>query len=255
MRVASTHSIAHVEGRIRKTYRDWRRGEHQREWTVLGVVNRDTPDLSPIPFRERLDLHPPWIEMSVVQGVPLGGRLDDAQVQAMIVALRALWSTAAAAMPSRRFGPTEALSVARTEFRMDRKPLGVAGQAFDACVAFLASADLADDAHPAVLGHSDPNLANYLWDGSRVRIVDFEDAGRSDVAYEVATLVEHLSARGTDWRPLIDSVDVDAARLLASRRLAASLWLARLLPGGPSATRNPTGTLERQAEHVLALMD
>jgi len=42
-------------------------------------------------------------------------------------------------------------------------------------------------------------LANYLWDGHRIRIVDFEDAGRSDVAYELASLVEHLSARDTEW--------------------------------------------------------
>lgn len=26
-----------------------------------------------------------------------------------------------------------------------------------------------------VLGHRDPNLANYSWDGHQVRIVDFED--------------------------------------------------------------------------------
>ena len=193
--------------------------------------------------------------MSVLPGVPLDGRLDDVRMHAMIEALRALWSASTENLPPRRFAPREALSVAQDAFRGETKPPGVAGRAFDASIEFLASSDLVDDSQPAVLGHSDPNLANYLWDGSRVRIVDFEDAGRSDVAYEVATLVEHLSASDTDWRPLTDAVDVDATRLLAGRRLAASLWLARLLPGGLSANRNPTGTLERQAEHVLALMN
>ncbi|HZD99214.1 MAG TPA: phosphotransferase [Micromonosporaceae bacterium] len=252
--MASTHSVAVVGGYVRKTYRDWRRGEHRREWTILGVLARDVSDLSPIPLRECLDTHPPWIAMNVLPGAPLDGRLGDTQMHAMIVALCALWSGPAEHLPQRRFAPCEALSVAREEFRGGTKPPGIAGRAFDACVEFLASPGMIDDSHPAVLGHSDPNLANYLWDGSRVRIVDFEDAGRSDVAYEVATLVEHLSARATNWRPLIDSVDVDTTRLLASRRLAASLWLAGLLPGGPSADRNPSGTLERQAEHVLALM-
>jgi hypothetical protein len=85
VRVASTHSIAHVDGRIRKTYRNWRGCEHHREWAVLGILERGAPDLSPIPPRERLDLDPPWIEMTVVPGVPLGGRLDDAQMRAMVV--------------------------------------------------------------------------------------------------------------------------------------------------------------------------
>jgi thiamine kinase-like enzyme len=36
-----------------------------------------------------------------------------------------------------------------------------------------------------VVAHGDPNLANYLWDGTRVRIVDFEDAGRGDRTVEL----------------------------------------------------------------------
>src|SRR6202044_1029552 len=44
-----------------------------------------------------------------------------------------------------------------------------------------------------VLGQGDANLANFLWDGERVRIVDFEDSGTSDRAFELAVLVEHIS--------------------------------------------------------------
>src|SRR4030095_6470747 len=99
--------------------------------------------------------------------------------------------------------------------------------------------------HPetrTVLGHSDPNLANYLWDGERVRIVDLEDAGHSDLAYELATLVEHRSARDTDWDCFLARFDVHPAHLLASRRLAAALWL-RFLAGRRSAA-----IVEEQAE-------
>jgi Phosphotransferase enzyme family len=224
--VNTTHTIARIGSSVRKTYRDWRRGEHEREWSVLDVLARHAADLSPIPLREGLDDDPPWIEMTVVPGRPLGGRLDGVQMRAMIAVLSELWTASVADLPPRRFAPDEALSVARAEFRAAGRPDGVAGSAFDACVEFISTSWASDDAPPAVLGHSDPNLANYLWDGSRMRIVDFEDAGRSDATYEVATLVEHLSARDTDWRPLIESVDVDVTRLVAGRRLAASLWLA-----------------------------
>lgn len=46
----------------------------------------------------------------------------------------------------------------------------------------------------AVLGHGDPNLANFLWDGGQIRLVDFEDSGPSDRPFELAILTEHISA-------------------------------------------------------------
>ena len=46
----------------------------------------------------------------------------------------------------------------------------------------------------AVFGQVDGNLANFLWDGDRVRVVDFEDSGRSDRAYELADITEHVAA-------------------------------------------------------------
>jgi len=48
--------------------------------------------------------------------------------------------------------------------------------------------------HHAVLGHGDPSLANFLWDGGRIRLVDFEDSGPSDRTFELAILTEHISA-------------------------------------------------------------
>lgn len=111
----------------------------------------------------------------------------------------------------------------------------MAGEAFDAAVGLLAGLPLSE-VGPAVVGHGDPNLANYLWDGVRVRVVDFEDAGRSDVAYELATLVEHLSARGLDAEAFCDRFEVDPVRLRAARR-------------------NPPGTLDAQAVRLLALAD
>ena len=42
-------------------------------------------------------------------------------------------------------------------------------------------------------------------------------------------------------------------RLRQRRRLFATFWLARLLPGQPAQGRNPPGTLERYAERSLLL--
>nr|BFE65136.1 hypothetical protein GCM10020063_096620 [Dactylosporangium thailandense] len=52
---------------------------------------------------------------------------------------------------------------------------GPAGEAARAARSFLAGLRLGP-AGNTVLGHADPSLANYLWDGQRIRIVDFEDA-------------------------------------------------------------------------------
>lgn len=108
-----------------------------------------------------------------------------------------------------------------------------------------------------MLGHGDPNLANYLWDGTRIRIVDFEDAGVSDTAYELGTLVEHLSARDTRWDGFLARFDVDEDRLLTARRVMAAFWLYLLLPTNPLTRRsrpNPPDAVERQAARLLSLM-
>jgi aminoglycoside phosphotransferase (APT) family kinase protein len=105
-----------------------------------------------------------------------------------------------------------------------------------------------------VLGHRDPNLANYLWDGHRVRIVDFEDAAVSDPATELAILTEHLSLREVDTEAFCARFDVDRRRLYAARRVWAMFWLRLLLPGGPAARRNPPGTADSQARRLLGLL-
>ncbi|MFC7484594.1 phosphotransferase family protein [Luedemannella flava] len=138
-----------------------------------------------------------------------------------------------------------------------RPATGVTAAAYDAARAWWDGPDPALLRCPppvTVLGHRDPNLLNYLWDGRRVRIVDFEDAALSDPATEVALLLEHLSTRGTGAERLLDHVRVDPVRLRAAQRLWAMFWLALLLPGGPAAVRNPPGTADAQARRLLDLL-
>ncbi|MFC6157756.1 phosphotransferase [Kribbella jiaozuonensis] len=108
-----------------------------------------------------------------------------------------------------------------------------------------------DRPHPPVRGS---HLTNYLWDGARIRIIDFEDAGLGDRTVKLANLVEHLSGRETDWTPLVRRFAPDPERFRAARCLWAGFWLTLIGPGGPSAHRNPPGTAEAQAERVLRLV-
>ncbi len=258
-RLAQTHELTVTGDRLRKRYVSWDRGEHEREWAVLSLLATHAPGLAPEPLNARLDADPPWVEMNVLPGRPLTGRLGPEQLAALEVALRRLWSVPVDDLPARRLSPAEALRVRTTWLAAVGRPDGIAGAAFDVALELVTGPELADldrTEPPPVLGHSDPNLANYLWDGSRIRIVDFEDAGRSDIAYELATLVEHMSARDTDWTGFCARFDVDQGRLHQVRQLCAAFWLYFLLRDRTSAARrNPPEVLERQARRLLDLVD
>lgn len=97
------------------------------------------------------------------------------------------------------------------------------------------------------------------WDAPCVgRLVDFEDSGLTDPAYELADHVEHLAARLNgvfDPLTLVEAVGLteeEQSRMRAYRPLWATFWLAMLLPGNGGFRRNPAGTTERQARHVLS---
>jgi hypothetical protein len=64
-----------------------------------------------------------------------------------------------------------------------------------------------------------------LLDGRRVRLVDFEDSGPSDRAFELAVLVEHLSA----WPDGRLDADTFAALFDLSPRPASALAPPRAL--------------------------
>ncbi|MFC8128537.1 phosphotransferase [Streptomyces sp. NPDC057302] len=141
---------------------------------------------------------------------------------------------------------------------------GPVALAMDRGLDWLARSGLDTDAAldvPQVFGPGDASLANYLWDGSRVRVVDFEDSGRSDRAFELAEITEHVGS----WveHPLdvpsflrhFNLTATESARLEDCRRLLALVWLFLLNFDSQSAhAKNPVGTVERQADRLLALL-
>jgi Ser/Thr protein kinase RdoA (MazF antagonist) len=263
-----THHVSVDQQRqvVVKRYPDSSGGGAAREWRALGLLAEHAPRLAPEPISADLGARPPSIVMSLLPGEPLGTRpLVPAQERALAIAIGRLWQ----AVPARLVTSLPGELDSAAEFtRMVRgwaaEPSGpvtdrTVQDALAQGSAWLARAEISSTSTvrsptPRVLGHGDADLANFLWDGELVRIVDFEGAGVSERAFELAMLVEHVSAwrdGGLDADRFIDEFDLSAAeraRLADWRRLAALSWLLRLRSHGDP------GVPQRQAQRLLALL-
>ncbi len=247
-----THTVEVTDEVLTKHYTSWSRDEPGREWAALNLLSQHAPSLAPVPLDRSQPASPgPWVSMSVLPGQPLSKALTPSQLDALGDALTTLWSVDPHGLPL--IDTAALVDRTRTALALLRTGAGVIAGAATAAAAWLdsfAGFELRDP----VVGHGDPNLANYLWDGSRIRIVDFEDAGLGDRTVELANLIEHLSGRATDWSSVVRRFDVDPDRLREARCLWAAFWLTLIGPGGPSADRNPPGTAEAQARRVVGLI-
>jgi Phosphotransferase enzyme family len=267
------------------------RGEPAREWRALTLLAEHAPGLAPEPIRADLAADPAVIEMSLLPGEPLGGEpVTLVQASALVRAMGQLWQS----VPVRRViqVPGEPRNEAHlvsavTELAVQADDLGddpLIRRATSAGLSWLtwavgeagwlasASRDSYDDPGSAsirqggwgslapVFGQGDGNLANFLWDGERVRMVDFEDSGVADRAFELSVFIEHVtvwSASGLDADEFIRAFELTAAeraRLADCRRLAALYWLLRLPPGGDVSSGGDPGLLRPQAERLLTLL-
>ena len=268
---AVTHDVELAEDVVRKRFRDVRRGEAEREWLALRLLAEHAPGLAPAPIRAELSATPPSIVMSRLPGVPLGIRpLTAVELDGYTAAIDRVHH----ALPRpvlERIGtvyfwpPANGLDQVRTMAAGARPQPDADEQvrrAFDETTGWLASGGIeraAAEDGTAVFGHGDGNPVNYLWDGRTARPVDFENSGRSDRAFELADIVEHLGLwRDAQVEPdaFLDCFDLsprERARVHGFRRLFAVYWFVRLQPGRSAHRRNPPGTLERQAERLLRL--
>lgn len=265
-----THSLELGDDVVVKRYTSWGRGEPYREWAALTLLAEHAPDLAPTPLEAALDAHPPRIVMSRLSGRILRGEhATGEQIKALATALNRLHQIPRHVVEGVEPAPwNPAAAVSKTRAWADKQPdLGsapLAQEAFRAGVAWLASTapdQLTTNPLPPVLGLADGNHANYLWDDHerRVRLIDWEDSGRSDRAFELGEVCEHIShIDGTlDAEQLlayIDMADGEAERVRDFRRLIALGWFLQLGPDGPATPHNPAGTLERQADRLLQLL-
>jgi Ser/Thr protein kinase RdoA (MazF antagonist) len=266
----TTHLVDIGEDEVVKRFRSWDRGEHLREWLALTLLASYAPGLAPAPLSADLTSVPPQIRMSRVPGLPLDRLPPNGQAvtPGHLDAVAASISRLHAAVPrdvvaGLRPQPwLEAGVVNRMRSIVAESPAAdgdaPARAAFDAGMRWLGrAADPRPEPHSVVFGQGDGNLANYLWDGERIRLVDFEDSGRSDRAYELAAFAEHLSVwhdAGIETGALLGRFQLTGAereRVLFFRRAFTFYWLLKLL----NQRENRQDTLHRQAGRLLAVLD
>ena len=209
--------------------------------------------------------------MSAVPGTPLGTRpVTEAQEHAVAAALARLHQ----AIPPSALGRVERAPgsphllpgrIREMASACDAEVLGSRPhQAYRAVLAWLDSGSAkraTSVTGPPVFAQGDPNLANHLWDGNRVHLVDFEASGRGGQATELADFTEHITVwahAGINAEAFFDRFDLNPGQrrqITQLRRLFAAFWVMRLLPGGSAHHRNPPGTFERQASRLLDLLN
>jgi hypothetical protein len=271
-KISTTHDVEFDADLVVKTFRTWERGEHLREWRGLNLLHRFAPGLGPEPISAELDAQPPRIVMSRVPGEPLGTRrATPEQIDALVIALERMHrcipdSALASADPQDT--PADVVELLKKMLTSRARPthatVPIVRNAFDAASEFIGSdwaTRTASIGKPSpAFGLCDGNLANYLWDGQAVHVIDFESAGSNDRAFDIADLVEHISLRrgseivADDLLKRLDLRADEHERVRAYRPAFAAFWLLMLLPDGPAHRRNPPGTLEDQAEHLLAIL-
>ncbi|MGW2214052.1 aminoglycoside phosphotransferase family protein [Nonomuraea sp. NPDC001684] len=264
-----THDIELHDHTVTKRYASWERGEPRREWTALCLLAEHAPGLAPEPVEAALESDPPLIVMSRLPGqVVRGMNATGEQIAAIAAALNRLHQIPRAVVDgvaSAPWGPATAVRKIRAlaDAHPDLGHDGLVREAFRVGAAWVnsnAPDQLLANPFPPVLGLADGNHANMLWDDldRTVRLIDWEDSGRNDRAFELGELTEHISRLdGTlDIGLLLDSLDLtwqEAERVHSFRRLIALGWFLQLGPDGPATPHNPPGTLQRQAERILRL--
>ena len=266
-----THDLTFADAEVRKRFVRWVDGEADREWGCLTLLDRHAPGVAPRPIRRETEAGAPVVVMERLPGSPLGsGPLSTEQTASLGRALRRVYdvphdAVLASGLGERRYGPSvlprtlaswlgESYDLARC-----REP-GLVAEGVDAALGWLAHGDALPEPTLVSLGIADLNPANVLWDGRECRLVDFEDGGLTDPAYELADHVEHLAGRRTgvfEAGALVDAVGLpteERDRMRAYRPLWAAFWLAMLLPGNGGFVRNPPGTTEEQVARLMGLI-
>ncbi|MFC7381146.1 aminoglycoside phosphotransferase family protein [Sphaerisporangium rhizosphaerae] len=223
----------------------FRRSDHDRpgrEWRALTLLDRHAPGVAPAPLTADLDAHPPIVVMSRLAGTvldgPITGRVADALADAVTKVQEAIPRRVLDRVPARAGHPVELLQQVRESSAVmpPSNESALVAEAFRVAADWVGRPMLDRSfAQPidGTFGTGDGNLANYLWDGTDVRVVDFEYSGRSDRAFELAEICEHISVWANDPAGLtavlgrFELGGSEAARLTDCRRLLRLYWLLR----------------------------
>jgi Ser/Thr protein kinase RdoA (MazF antagonist) len=245
-----------------KIYRVDDRCRAEREWLSLAFLARHQASSAPAPLWA--DPHPaqPAIGMTILPGRPFPEAGDHREPLRALAAVQRQY--AELPLPP-ELGTLERIDSASHYIRritgiwapavtshprdaLTRDLLQILGRWED-------SGDAAVLAEPArrIFSRGDSNLLNWLWDGTSIRVVDYEFAGYSDLAFDCADLTEHISSRQAGigdqaWAEITGLAglgDADQRRFEAAQRTCALRWLAVLWKQRDTRTGEFTSQLDR----------
>ncbi|MCY7402646.1 MAG: aminoglycoside phosphotransferase family protein [Nocardioides sp.] len=199
----STHHLTVGATEVRKEFVADHEAQAEREWDCLTLLAEHAPGLAPRP-RRREDGETPVIVMERIAGEPLAPRpLTARQTTALGSSLRRLYDVPLEAVRAAGIGPRQGAAhqvpllaerLAGDHDLAQCHDPGLVTDALQAARAWAVAPPLPEPRLTA-LGIADLNPTNVMWDGREVRLLDFEDGGLSDPAYELADHVEHLGSR------------------------------------------------------------
>ncbi len=222
-----------------KIYKVDDRNRAEREWRALTLLRQYNFTACPQPLWYRSDESMPMIGMEYIEGVTFSqAAVDQQEINGLSATLSALYSlpiktkqypyTAVGRAPERMLKLeawlTDNSALATSALGRKVRELWVEWQASDDPRILLQPTT-------PVFSPGDPNLSNYLWNGSVVRCIDFEYAGWSDVAFELADLCEGSHAQRISdavWATFLTRFDLDSGhlrRFWAARRLCGFYWI------------------------------
>lgn len=236
------------------------RARAEREWRALSLLATHHYPYAPRPRYFAPDPAPAAVVLDFLPGRAIRTRrLTRPLLAALAAALRAMHRIT----PDRAAGALPSLVDAEAQQRWlavrlrELAPSGtdpVMREALTLAEQWLRGPDPAALRAPAplVFSRADANLANCLWDGRRIAIVDYEYSGWRDRAYDLADLVELdyawsvatgvERASAEDWSWFLAQFDLSLAerdRLLAARRWLAWVWAIRAWPAPDLAPDGP----------------
>ncbi len=238
-----------------KLYKVDTRERAATEWRALNLLREHGYSRQPQPLHYSVDPTLPVVVMQLLVGAPLGEQqLTRAQLAELAASLGEMYAITYAATQARFWlaAGTPELTLNRLRTAYEQKMLGPSDpttrEAHSLLQAWLRSPgpDIVLQPAPLVFTRNDPNLANCLWAGQRIGMVDFENAGWNPISFDLADLLEHPQSRTTpdhEWGWFLSQLgleDEELTRLRTSRQLLALFWLTRCWPTpaeGPSSPR------------------
>lgn len=207
-----------------KIYRQDQRARALREVGGMSLLREQGQYVAPRLLWVGLANQPPFVLMEFLSGQHLGNaRLSRRQLECLAAATRKLHAITPASLDvplwNLDWDAAERLANLRQQHQALRSQSTTCTETAEAVRltgSWLQGKDpaLLAEKGPAVFSRGDQNLANCLWDGSELRVVDLEYCRWNDRALDLANQVEHVQSRdtpGTEWEWFVAQFDLSEA--------------------------------------------